>query len=195
MWQIKPAAEPAASVRVMAARVMAAVRGSAATRMIAPAGVIAATCLVVAVGVVATGCAAGSTAAVSTSSPSDSPGDAVSWAGRYTADDGRSVDPEAGYGGPLIYRLALSTLKITVLGDRYQGVIATPSLPTLPPNTLVFRAVSGNRRDLLAKPAPLTRIALHALTADSFSYVCRVRTNGRWTLFSRMHFHRVKSAG
>ena len=81
-----------------------------------------------------------------------------------------------------------------VRGNLYRAVIATPSLPALAANTLVFRAVSGGRRDLLAKPAPLTRIALHALTADSFSYVCRVRSNGRWTLFSTMTFHRVKSA-
>jgi hypothetical protein len=153
-----------------------------------------AVCVVAVVCAVAAGCGAGSTAAVATPSPTATPGTTVSWAGRYSADDGRSVDPQAGYGGPLTFRLAVSTLEITARGDRYRGVIATPSLPTLPPNSLVFRPVSDDRRDLLSKPAPLTRIALHALTVDSFSYVCRVRSNGRWTLFATMTFHRVRSA-
>ena len=156
--------------------------------------VATAVCLVAAACALAAGCAAGSRTAVATTTPSASSGAIVSWAGQYSADDGRSVDPEAGYGGSLTFRLPVSTLEITIRGDLYRAVIATPSLPALAANTLVFRAVSGDRRDLLAKPAPLTRIALHALTADSFSYACRVRSNGRWTLFSTMTFHRVKSA-
>ncbi len=166
-----------------------AARGAGAAAFATAAVCVVAVCLV------AAGCDASSPAAVATPSPAATPGASVAWAGRYSADDGRSVDPQAGYGSPLTFRLAVSTLKITVHGDRYQGVIATPSLSTLPPNTLVFRAVSSDRRDLLATPAPLTRIALHALTADSFSYVCRVRSGGRWTLFSTMTFHRLKSAG
>jgi hypothetical protein len=175
MWQSRPEVAAAAAVRVVAV-------------------VVALVCLVAVVGAVAAGCGAGSKAAVATSSPTASPVAIVSWAGQYSADDGRSVDPEAGYGGSLTFRLAVSTLEITVRSNLYRAVIATPSLPALAANTLVFRAVSGGRRDLLAKPAPLTRIALHALTADSFSYVCRVRSNRRWTLFSTMTFHRVKSA-
>ncbi len=72
------------------------------------------------------------------------------------------------------------------------GVIATPSLPNLPPKTMVFTATSSTGRSLLAAPAPLTRIALRALSADSFSYRCRVRAGGVWTLFSAMIFHRVE---
>lgn len=172
----------------------AAARFAAPKRFAAVARAAAALCAVATVCAMAVGCDAGSPAAVVSSSPAATPGAAVAWAGQYSADDGRSIDPEAGYGGPLTFRLAVSTIRITVHGERYQGVIATPSLPTLPPNTLVFRPIAGDHRDLLSKPAPLTRIALHALTADSFSYVCRVRNDGRWTLFSRMTFHRVNSA-
>jgi hypothetical protein len=184
-WRSRPGVA-AATVAPVVTAVVAAVRFAV--------DVVAVVGLVAVVGAVAAGCDAGSRAAVVTSSPAGSPGAIVSWAGTYSADDGRSVDPEAGYGGSLTFRLPVSTLEITVRGSRYRAVIATPSLPALAPNTLVFRAVSGDRRDLLAKPAPLTRIALHALTADSFSYVCRVRSNGRWTLFSTMTFQRVKSA-
>ena len=113
--------------------------------------------------------------------------------GRFSADDGRSVDPQNGYGSPLSLKLAASTLTISRHGDRYVGVIATPSLPSLPPNTLVLRPVSKTAGNLLATPAPLTRIALHALGPDSFSYVCRVRAGGVWTLFSTMTFHRIGS--
>jgi hypothetical protein len=140
--------------------------------------------------------AGGTPAAGDTHTPapavSASPDPAIAWVGRYSANDGRSVDPQNGYGTPLTLKLALSTLKITRRGVRYVGVIATPSLADLPPNTLAFQPAS-NDSTLLAKPAPLTRITLHALSADSFSYVVRVRATGVWTLFSRMTFVRIKS--
>jgi hypothetical protein len=172
--------------------VATAVHAVAAVRV--AVGAVALVGLVAVVGAMATGCRAGSRTDVATPSPAASPGAIVSWAGKYSADDGRSVDPEVGYGGSLTFRLPVSTLEITVRGSLYRAVIATPSLPSLAANTLLFRAVSGDRHDLLAKPAPLTRITLHALTADSFSYVCRVRNNGRWTLLSMITFQRVKSA-
>jgi hypothetical protein len=140
--------------------------------------------------------AGGTPAAGDTRTPapaiSASPDRAIAWVGHYSANDGRSVDPQNGYGSPLTLKLALSTLKITRRGDRYVGVIATPSLADLPPNTLAFQPTS-NDSTLLAKPAPLTRITLHALSADSFSYVVRARAGGVWTLFSRMTFVRIKS--
>ncbi len=109
----------------------------------------------------------------------------------YSADDGRSVDPEDGYGGDLTLKLPVSTLTISRQGDRYVGVIATPSLPGVLPNNLIFRPTSSARHGLLATPAPLTRIVLHALSPDSFSSVCGVRAGGVWTRFSMMTFHRV----
>ena len=149
----------------------------------------------------AAGCGAGSPATVGSSPPATSspaasspaPDVTIAWVGRFSADDGRSVDPRNGYGSPLTLKLPVSILKISRRGDRYVGVIATPSLPSLPANTLVFRPAPIAAHSLLAKPAPLTRIALRALSPDSFSYVCRVRAGGVWTLFSTMTFHRVGS--
>jgi hypothetical protein len=149
--------------------------------------------------VVAADCDAGAPAAGdasrSATASSPAPDPTIAWVGRYSADDGRSVDPQNGYGGPLTFKLAISTLKISQRGDRYVGVIATPALADLPPNTLVLRQTSSAGHTLLAAPAPLTRITLRALSADSFSYVVRVRANGVWTLFSTMTFLRVKSPG
>ena len=150
----------------------------------------------------AAGCGAGSPATVGASAPASSsppatsspaPGATIAWVGRFAAADERSVDPRNGYGSPLTLKLPVSILKISRRGDRYVGVIATPSLPSLPANTLVFRPASRAADSLLATPAPLTRIVLHALSPDSFSYVCRVRAGGVWTLFSTMTFRRVGS--
>ncbi len=148
-----------------------------------------------ALGLPAAGCSAGApapsgaTSAPTTTSPA--PAATIAWVGRYSADDGRSVDPENGYGGDLTLKLPVSTLTISRQGDRYVGVIATPSLPGVLPNNLIFRPTSSARHGLLATPAPLTRIVLHALSPDSFSYVRRVRAGGVWTRFSMMTFHRV----
>ncbi len=90
---------------------------------------------------VAAGCGADAPAVGGASPPasatSPAPDPTIAWAGLYSADDGRSIDPHNGYGGPLTFRLAVSTLRISRHGDRYVGVIATPSLAHLPPNTLV----------------------------------------------------------
>ena len=127
--------------------------------------------------------------------PSPSADPTIAWIGRYSADDGRSVDPQNGYGSALNLKLPLSVMRISRTGGGYKAVIATPSLTNLPPNTLLFKPASNDPRSLVAAPAPLTRITLHALDANRFTYVCRVKAGGAWTLFSTMTFQRVTSPG